>query len=133
MQLFHLAFDAKILLPLQSRPSRWLKAEQGRGGRAEAEKGRSVPPATEQRGWPELFPPWSVVFWADVLLSHRTAGRRRVPELCWQGLRSEQPLRASPASWEETQRLPAQPPGRSISPPYADDTKPSPSAQHSPS
>ena len=73
MQLCHLAFNAKILLPLQSRPSRWLKAEQGRGGRAEAEKGRSAPPATEQRGWPELFPPWSAVSWADVLLSHRTA------------------------------------------------------------
>lgn len=73
MQLCHLAFDAKILLPLQSRPSRWLKAEQGRGGRAEAEKGRSAPPATEQRGWRELFPPWSAVSWADVLLSHRTA------------------------------------------------------------
>lgn len=43
MQLFHLAFDAKILLPLQSRPRRWLKAEQGRGGRAEAEKERSAP------------------------------------------------------------------------------------------
>ena len=60
-----------------------------KGGRAEAEEGEvrsprppfpaSAPPSTEQRGWPELFPPWSVVFWVDVRLSRTTAGRRRAP------------------------------------------------------
>lgn len=50
-----------------------------KGGRAEAEREvgsprppfpASAPPAREQRGCPELFPSWSVVFWVDVRLSH---------------------------------------------------------------
>lgn len=142
MQLFHLAFDVKTLLPLQSRPSRWLKAEQGRGGRAEAEKGRSA--AHTLPSLPPLLRPQSREAGLSSSLrgqlssgstSHSPIGQQDGggrPSCAGGGLRSEQPLRASLASWEETRpRLPAEPPGRSVLPPYADDTKPSPSAQAS--